>query len=204
MADFPSRQKLLIRMEGHRLWSCSAHDLGGETYDGITKKDHPTWSGFPILDAAKLRPNFPKCITEEEFQKLDALVDEYYFKAWWCGILMCDKIEDDRLALELYEMSVNCGPYYGIKTIQRALNVCNKNQERWPDLIIDGRMGLATVKIANIAMKSNPGYVPLNVLTAFNSLQAARYIEIAEGNKDQEYNIDGWFNMRIRNVNYSS
>ena len=59
-------------------------DRGGETYAGITKKNFPTWAGWPIVNAAKPKQN--EIIVNA---KLDKLVADFYLKNFWIP-LKCD------------------------------------------------------------------------------------------------------------------
>jgi lysozyme family protein len=123
-------------------------------------------------------------------------VSLFYFEEWWLK-LMCDKIESDALALELYEMAVNCGPVAAIKNLQKCLNALNNRHSYWPDLTVDGRIGMNTVAAANRAMAFVPLYVGRNVVKLFNCEQGARYMDIAERRESQEVNLHGWLNMRV-------
>jgi hypothetical protein len=75
MANFEKCHPKVMRMEGGG-WSDLVSDLGGETYRGVTKKYHPGWKGWKIIDRMKTEPGFPG--SAEESSELGRLVSLFF------------------------------------------------------------------------------------------------------------------------------
>ncbi|KMS57141.1 glycoside hydrolase family 108 protein [Sphingobium cupriresistens] len=98
---------------------------------------------------------------------------------------------------ELFDTGINMGVATAGRFLQRALNVLNRQQKDYPDLIVDGACGEKT----RAALK---GYVAVRgaaggevLRKALDALQGARYIEIAEANPTQEAFLYGWIANRV-------
>lgn len=98
---------------------------------------------------------------------------------------------------ELFDTGINMGTTISGRFLQRALNVLNRRQNDYPDLVVDGACGEKT----RVALK---GYVAVRgasggevLRKALDALQGARYIEIAESNPSQETFAYGWLANRI-------
>ena len=131
----------LLKHEGG--WSGDKSDLGNagglDTYRGITRKNYPNWSGWPIVDANKpLRWN--QVIRDS---KLEDLVREFYYKNYYLKNKV-DRINNPLVAYHLLDHCVNAGARNGIKILQRSINaVLNMN------ISVDGVIGPQTVGLAN-------------------------------------------------------
>jgi lysozyme family protein len=90
-------------------------DLGGETYKGISRKSHSSWSGWAIIDQNKIKPNFPKLIEANE--KLRNLVEQFYFETFWKP-LKADEIQNQTSAESLFDFAVNAGNKTATKLAQ--------------------------------------------------------------------------------------
>lgn len=102
------------------------------------------------------------------------------------------------VAEELLDTGVNCGTGFAKPLLQRALNLLN-NQGKggWPDLIVDGIYGPATLNALKtyLAKRGKDGETIL--LRVLNIMQGQRYIEICEHNPSQEQFFYGWIANRI-------
>ena len=98
---------------------------------------------------------------------------------------------------ELLDTGVNMGPAVAAKFLQRSLNVLNRQAKAYPDIAADGLIGPMTLHALDqyIAQRGGEGVVVL--LRLLNSLQAARYVEIAERDPTQEVFIYGWLRARV-------
>jgi len=114
MADFNKCIKIILKNEGGYVWN--PDDTGGETNYGISKKQYPN------LDI--------KNLTKNE-------ATEIYRKDYWDKI-QGDKINDRKLALNIFDCSVNCGIRRTVKMIQGVCFVCE-----------DGKLGPQTLKAIN-------------------------------------------------------
>jgi lysozyme family protein len=101
------------------------------------------------------------------------------------------------VAAEVFDTGVNMGVGIAIRFLQRSLNVLNRQQRDWPDVVVDGRIGAATLA-AVTALRARRGAAGERVLRrALNVLQGARYIEIAEQRPAQQAFVFGWLSERV-------
>jgi len=84
------------------------NDKGGETKYGISKRSYPSIDIENLtLDGAK----------------------EIYYKDFWNTIrLELSLIDDEKIAIELFDTAVNMGVGVASKFLQEALNLMNRNQ----------------------------------------------------------------------------
>jgi lysozyme family protein len=99
---------------------------------------------------------------------------------------------DGDIAEKLLDIGVNMGPATGVKFMQRALNVMNQQGKAFPDISVDGGVGVLTIAAlkAYIEQRGNDGRRVLLGMIA--SQQSVRYVEIAEANPSQEAFEYGW------------
>ena len=141
------------------------NDKGGETKYGISKRSYPN------VDIKNLT--------------LDGAKEIYYKDFWNTKRLELSLIDDEPIALELFDTSVNMGIVVSAKFLQEALNLMNRNQADWNDLLVDGFCGVETFKAYKKARKD----ILLKVL---NGLQFCKYKAICEKNPNQEVFFNGW------------
>lgn len=100
------------------------------------------------------------------------------------------------LAEEMIDTGVNMGPAIPTPFLQRLLNLMNQRGSKYADVFVDGMIGPVTLGALDKFAKYR-GPEGLSVLTkAMNSLQAVRYIDIAEKRESQEDFIYGWLKNR--------
>lgn len=100
------------------------------------------------------------------------------------------------LAEEMIDTGVNMGPAIPTPYLQRLLNLLNQRGSKYADVFVDGRIGPVTLGALKsfIAYRKEEGITVL--IRAMNSLQATRYIDIAEKKESQEDFIYGWLKNR--------
>jgi len=135
-------------------------DPGGETNWGISKRS------YPDLDIKNLT-------------KLQA--KEIYQRDYWDSIWL-DRVENDFIAAEMFEQSVNMGPATAIENSQRA---CNYLGEK---LKVDGAMGPNTLHAINL--QSWKGAEAL--LKVLNALQFQRYLKLVTDKPKMAKYARGW------------
>ena len=124
MSDFNiSFNKVMIN-EGD--YSMDLDDIGGETYKGISKRYNPSWGGWKLINKFYTKPNFPKNLNFNT--ELQSLVRIFYRQHYWEKIL-CDRIDSQNLADELFDTAVNMGVYRSSLFLQQALNYLNRNEK---------------------------------------------------------------------------
>ncbi len=184
MADFRKSYEKLKVYEG--LYSDDPEDNGGETYNGISRKFHPDWQGWAIIDQAKKGERFYDILTNDE--KLKGLTMNFFYENVWM-IINGNRIDDQLAADEVFEMSVNLGIESAVKILQRSINLLNRNQRLYFDITVDGIAGNETIKTLKVCLYNNQKLL-LNLL---NFYQAMLYINLMETNRDYEI-FTGWFN----------
>ncbi|MBF4456091.1 hypothetical protein IRT38_12060 [Acinetobacter sp. SK-43] len=102
------------------------------------------------------------------------------------------------VAEELLDTGVNCGTGFAKPLLQRALNLLN-NQGKggWPDLVIDGVYGSATLNALKTYMSKRGREGEKVLVRVLNIMQGQRYIEICERNPTQEQFFYGWISSRV-------
>lgn len=101
------------------------------------------------------------------------------------------------VAAELFDTGVNMGPMVATLFLQRSLNALNRQGRDWPDLVVDGSIGPATLAALRGLRNVRGPAGDVVLLKALNALQGARYIEIAEGRPRNESFVFGWLLSRV-------
>jgi lysozyme family protein len=116
----------------------------------------------------------------------DAAISIYRRRYWLAPGLDRIAALDIALAERLLDISVNMGPTTGIRFLQRALNVLNRQGVAFGDIAVDGAFGPATEKALASFLRvrgAEGGRVLRGMIAA---QQAVHYIEIAERDPTQE------------------
>ncbi len=182
MADINKAFEAVVKpYEG--FYSNTPGDKGGETVYGISRVYNATALLWPLVDAYKTKPGFPENM-KDDHTIINIIISVYKFHYW--DKLNLDKANDQRIANELFDICINCGADTAGKFLQRVLNVFNRQQKDYADLIVDGIVGSKTIAILNDHADAD------KVLKALNALQGERYISLCEGCPLYENFINGW------------
>jgi lysozyme family protein len=168
MADFMKSIEIILFFEGG--FSNDRYDRGGKTRFGITElvaRAHGYKGDMETLplDAAK------------------AIYKQDYWDA-----LNLDKVFDQAVATEIFDIAVNMGTGYAGRVLQMALNYLNRNGENWQDLEIDGIIGEKTLEVVNGLPPHDQPYL----MKIINGLQFERYVHIIRNDPRQEVFFRGW------------
>ena len=139
------------------------NDRGGATNFGITHDDAKKYLGY----TGDMR----------NFKKSDA--EKIYEKVYYRGNHI-DKITDDRVALSIFDWTVNSGGK-GIKKAQIVANKFGAN------LVIDGIVGNKTLEAIN-------AIDPKMFLNEYHEMQRSFYKNLAARDSSQEVFLKGWLN----------
>jgi len=113
MANFEQAYGITAKNEGG--YVNDPDDNGGETYCGISRKFHPQWSGWPIVDQHKPLKNGSK------IDSVDVSVREkQFYKAEFWDKIHGDDINNQSLAEQMYDFAVNAGIKAAIKMGQES------------------------------------------------------------------------------------
>lgn len=159
-------------------------DRGGETYKGVARKFHGTWTGWKIIDDMKTKSGFPKSLDSNT--TLQSYVRSFYKEKFWDSNKI-GYINNSSIQLELFDTGVNMGTSRAAKFFQEALNLCNRNQQDYPDIKVDGDIGRGTLSAYNRSR-------PASVFKTMNLLQGELYMNIIRRSPSQEKFFNGWLN----------
>lgn len=101
------------------------------------------------------------------------------------------------LAEELFDTGVNMGPAIAAGFLQRILNALNRNGRDFADLVVDHAIGPRTLAALDrfLRLRGSPGEAVL--VKAADSLQCARYIQLAESRPANAAFVFGWLSQRV-------
>lgn len=184
MADFDAAFKKTMKHEGGYVDDPS--DAGGETYKGVSRKYHPTWSGWKIIDEAKSQNDFPNNLKSKS--SLTRHIKIFYKQHYW-DRLLGDQIPDQDIALELFDTAVNMGVGRAGKFLQQALNFLNRNEKLFPDLVDDGHIGTKTLNALEVCLAKDSSEPIFKII---NILQGQHYLEYMRASAIQEKFCRGW------------
>lgn len=185
MADFSAAFEITSAHEGG--YVKDPVDRGGETYRGIARVHHPDWPGWARVDVQRGKAGFPKSLDKDS--ALQDAVKAFYKAAFW-DRFSGDELPDQAVANELYDTAVNMGVRRAVRFLQSSLNLLNRNQTDYEDLLVDGWFGGKTLTTLAKLLKKDRNSDALVKL--MNIEQGARYVEIMAGDSSQERFARGW------------
>ena len=121
-----------------------------------------------------------------------------YKRLYWFAPAF-DKVAEaaPTLAAELFDTGVNMGTGTATGFLQRALNALNRNSNDYADLIVDRRIGPATLLALHAFFRKRGAPGEDVLLKAVEALQGAHYVRLAETRPSQEAFLYGWLANRI-------
>lgn len=197
MADFTLAYKAIVDRH-EKGYVNDPVDPGKETWDGISRVHNSNWKGWALIDAQKNKPNFPQCLWLDN--TLETWKKDLYYENYWlpiCG----SEINDQTLAIELFDISVNLGPNTAVLYLQHALNLLNDNQKRYSNIKEDGKFGVITKRTMFSyevkSFKSN-NYTMQLLINIINAQQMRQYLKFIEANELREKYIGLYRRVVIR------
>lgn len=188
MAEFNIAYKITAGHEGG--YVNDPTDNGGETINGISRKNFPNLLLWKKIDEIKKRvgvnPNAINSEVKNDFS-LQTMIREFYKSSFW-DVNKLDFVKSQSIANEMYDTGVNMGTGTAAKFLQEALNLCNKNGISYPDVSVDGKIGSNGETMIALNTKANE----TAILNTFNMLQGEKYLNIMRANKAQEKFWFGW------------
>lgn len=182
--DFNKALAKTLKYEGG--YACDDLDLGGETYKGISRRYHPDWPGWEIID--RLKDDSGKPIAPEADIPLGQSVRFFYEVEYWERV-GGDELLDHCIAGEVFDTSVLMGMGRAAEFLQRSLNALNKNRTLYIDLKVDRYIGPKTIGCLGAYLEHQP---PIFLLTAMNCLQGEYLLERMAKSPEQEKWAYGW------------
>ncbi len=188
MANFDEAFEKTAAIEGGYVFD--PDDAGGETYKGISRRFNPSWKGWDRIDEIK-RANSRKKKFDKVFEQDESLQEEvllFYKEAYW-DKFWGDEIPVQEIAEELFDTGVNMGVRRAVGFLQEGLNLLNRNQRNYTDIVEDGLFGKNTLKVLMAYLKIDDLSYLLKVM---NILQGMHYIEYMRKSPKQEKYARGW------------
>ncbi|MES3153834.1 glycoside hydrolase family 108 protein [Sphingomonas faeni] len=102
-----------------------------------------------------------------------------------------------KIAEELFDTGVNMGPAVAATLLQRALNALNRGATDYPDMLLDGRIGPATLTALDTFLARRKPAGETVLLKAIEALQGERYVALAETRPANEAFLYGWLANRV-------
>lgn len=171
----------LIKREGG--YANNPADRGGETMYGITK-------------AVALDNGYTGAMSNLPYIIAFNIYERKYWKA--LKLEQINKISSP-IALQLFDFGVNSGVHSAAQSLQKILNVLNKKQAHYHDLLTDGILGSKTLIALNKFAKTR-GPQGLHVLSeVLRGKRISFCVDIALNDESQEIYTFGWFD-RIVNL----
>lgn len=184
MANFDEAYDITLGHEGG--YTNDPVDVGGETYKGVARRYYPDWRGWEIIDDAKSINNFPNNLRGNT--NLDKMIKTFYKKLYW-NLFWGDDIPNQEVANEMFDTGVNMGVGRAVKYLQKGLNVLNRNQKNYRDIVEDGGFGNNTMTALNQYLSVDDASFLLKVM---NILQGMHYIDYMTKSPTQERFARGW------------
>ncbi|MEO6520232.1 MAG: glycosyl hydrolase 108 family protein [Mucilaginibacter sp.] len=172
MANFINAYNLTMAAEGG--YANNPADTGGETFKGVSRNNNPNWSGWVTIDAIKATnpPNLNAALNANT--ALLTAIQSFYQVNYW-NANQTGSINDQQIANQVFDTSVNMGTGRGAQFLQQAAGVT-----------ADRIVGPATLAAVNAA----------NAETLYNQFIALRkqyYINIIANNPSQAQFRNSWF-----------
>lgn len=174
MAEFKIALQRTLAHEGG--YSNDPDDQGGETYKGISRTRHRSWSGWAIIDRYKGRSGFPSVLSKDD--RLQSEVELFYQCNFW-NPLNAVQIRDQSIADSVFDFGVNVGVKTSVRLAQPVVGA-----------IADGAIGVKTLEKLNA---SNPAYFR----AAFAVAKIAYYIYIIKKRPANKKFLYGWITRAL-------
>lgn len=182
MSMFEVALKHTLKIEGN--YSDDPEDPGGETFAGIARNYWPDWPGWNTIDSMKERGDVIGMTPTLKIQIASFYRVNFYNRVGG------DLLTYQKLATEMFEQAVNLGTDRAAEHLQEALNLLNRNGKSWPEILVDGKIGPATIRTLAKAFQNGEGLHA--VFKMVNALQAEYYLERIRARPVSEKYIRGW------------
>ena len=176
MKIYPHFEKAYDRTHKNEgFYANNPNDRGGETYCGISRRFHPDWEGWKIVDSYEDKDKL------KHDKVLNSMVRVFFEQNYWEANKF-QYIDFDLLAMKLYDIGVNADYLVSQKLFQRSLNFLGA------DLKVDGILGRKTFGAYNSLDFEDK----VNCLKTLSGLQINYYVEITEKRSDQKCWSRNW------------
>lgn len=169
----------IIEKEGG--YSNDPDDSGGETICGVTKDVAIEYGYTADLKSMPMR-----------------MIKQIYKEQYWYALRL-DNIETTcpSIVKELLDTGINQGVDRASRYLQVSLNALNREEADYPDLKVDGIIGMVTISALKTFVVRRGDQGELVLLRALNCLQGAFYIELSQAREKDERFVFGWLLNRV-------
>jgi len=161
---------------------------GGETFMGISRPYWPSWPGWHIIDRYKAENR------TDGYRRsgILGLVKTFYLENFWNRI-QGDKLSELSLKIsyEVFDTAVNMGVMQSTKFLQTGLNMQREYTTAYPELVVDGLLGAATLRALDLYLASSTGFMENNENILLKVLNGEQYIHYK--NNPRHSRNRGWF-----------
>jgi len=170
MADFDKAFRVSLAARG----GYRAVSEGLEIYRGIERRFHPSWDGWPIVDALKFAASDEQELqsTLSQNKKLGEKVRSWFKQTYW-DRFSGDRIRNQEIAEELFESSLELGVGRAVNCLQKALNLLDAGAPEQAPIVEDGRLGEESLDVLETSLQTGGASHILHVMRV---LQALHYI----------------------------
>jgi len=163
--------KTLVNEGGYLNDPC---DPGGETYRGVSRRNHANWSGWQIIDNYKNSPDFPRILDTDV--PLQNMVEDVYAEGYWkTGY---SQIDSQLIAEKLFDMGVLFGVGVAVRLLQATLNPTYGTE-------IDGSFGPDTLNAINQSEENS-------LLNSYKSALVAHILKVVMNKPQTNKFAAGW------------
>ena len=161
-----------------------------EIYCGIDRHFHPTWDGWPIVDALKFAASDESELnsTLAQNKKLKEKVCELFKQVYW-DRFRGDLVPDQEIATELFLSSVELGVGRAVSGLQKSLNALNPGSAANARVVEDGRLGPKTLRALESYLATED---PSSLVKTMRILQASHYIARIRKNPGRDPSARAW------------
>lgn len=170
MAEFAAAYPIIFGNEAGYVFDLT--DRGGETMNGITRKNYPNWAGWPIVDAHKPLQRGAR------ISELDSLTKQFYKRHQWDAV-KADAFDSQEVATFVCDWYVNSGTHAS-KALQKCVGVA-----------VDGIIGDATIHAVNAADSGK-------LLAQLKKERIGFYRSIVANDASQKKFLKGWLSRTER------
>ena len=174
VADFNAAWDFVSKWEGG--YSDDPRDPGGETFCGISRRNHPDWPGWAEVDKVK-RVYGKSAWVPEMWARTGPQVEGLYRSVYWGDL---DTLRDQTLATVIFDAAVNCGAGRSGKWLQSTLCAWGHS------VTVDGAVGPQTMNALRDFESNRKADLP-QFLDCLLSLRVSHYVSL-----NKPYYTRGW------------
>jgi lysozyme family protein len=161
MADFDKAFNRSSVLEG----SYAATPDKDEIFRGISRRFHPGWEGWPVVDALKFAASDENELkrTLEQNEKLKRKIKDFHKQTYW-DAFWGDEIPNQDVAAELFDAAREMGTLRSVLILQKSLNLLHGSQDRDQPLVEDGVLGPRTMKALERYLQAGDPFLLIKIM----------------------------------------